>query len=67
MCSWACSRCAGLGVGLGLSEGPVTADYTKTTASQSVQGAANTSGALKSGKEVTVWMSPDANTHESMP
>ena len=55
---------AGLGVGLGLSEGPVTANDTKTTASQSVQGAANASGALKSGKEVTVWMRPDANTHE---
>jgi cell division protein FtsX len=28
------------------------------------QGAANASGALKSGDEVTVWMKPDANAHE---
>jgi cell division protein FtsX len=28
------------------------------------QGSANASEALKSGNEVTVWMSPDANAHE---
>jgi cell division protein FtsX len=28
------------------------------------QGAADASGAPKSGNEVTVWMAPDANTHE---
>jgi cell division transport system permease protein len=28
------------------------------------QGAADASGALKGGNEVTVWMSPDANAHE---